>query len=113
MEAEKTTPLRVAPGRQGPWSDEWGSGSPEEGGVFKQTELLGLGRQGLSWGLQRMGSASRQEGRRASSEAGSGASMCWGRLQARGGEGGREPTLQLIGTIRAESVFSPSECVCE
>lgn len=45
MEEEKTSPLRVAPGRQGPWPGEWGSVSPEEGGVSKETELLGLGRQ--------------------------------------------------------------------
>ena len=37
MEEEKTSPLRVAPGRQGPWPGEWGSVSPEEGGVSKET----------------------------------------------------------------------------
>ena len=40
--------LYLAPGRQGPWPDEWGSVSPEEGGISKETELLGLGRQGLA-----------------------------------------------------------------
>lgn len=42
---EEASPLRVASGRQGPWPGEWGSVSPEDGGVSKETELLGLGRQ--------------------------------------------------------------------
>lgn len=63
----------------------------EEGGVSEEMELLGLGRQkglhreaGPELGAPRDGVHPQQKGGRVSSEAGSGASMCWGRLQARG-----------------------------